>query len=564
MKKSPSKVKKVAELFDDDDIVSSPKGKSPHGKISSSEQDPSNRPYISSLDYANFLWGKPYETKVSYLQWDKPTGAKQPPHKPQWKIAEEQRGPPPLLYPIFPKEIGERTGKSKILFKFYTDTPRIQTPLGRTHIPRTHMILRKEMNRSTPEFKAASSRPAFVQGEDANRPLLLAETVWALERQHTPLQRPPTDNIMEQLHALDTGRGPQPVVVPRSEQLSDAVRTLRIEAAKAKQQGTAPATLKTDDYEKMIQTVKQGSLLAANGNLAGLRQKFNEIQLNTFSNSRPDLIPTHLRPRSATTILQSPMKAPRSPDVFFNDDPSTMGATHRTIRPHSAAAGPNGVATLFSLQPPPLPGGLPHIPQCSIPRPDQQPNNPPQIEQRSIITTAAVTNREEIQSSSTEEKIITGTISSSSPVHKSSRPGSAAIRPGSAALRPGSATSSVDRKIINHRGSRPSSAAIIHLDPEPLPQIPVEGIAISPKKDSVPLPSHLPNVTVVIPPLNLNRGGPGGGTSSSLSSSANPNPFPSFTPTSPLRHTTSRGNTPHQKQTLLFSPLTIQGQKVKL
>jgi hypothetical protein len=156
-----------------------------------------------------------------------------------------------------------------------------------------------------------ASGPAVVTLEATQTPLTAAEVIAA--RLGRPLS-PSRTAATAPTSMLPTARG-APFIVPRSAPFEEAIRQVKLDAAKARSSAYAGARLDVSGYLSAKAEAAEGSLIAANGgSVANLRRTFRAVQAAAFENTRADLLPSHLKPGIERSVpVSATQKPPAAP-----------------------------------------------------------------------------------------------------------------------------------------------------------------------------------------------------------------------------------------------------------
>jgi hypothetical protein len=216
-----------------------------------------------------------YVAKYSSFGWDIPSGAKKPPREPTWMTAERTRLSmgPTLLHPILPIDIGVHKNKNLGIWDFHT--PPLLAPQRRVQMSPLHAAMRRisgVQKGLRKELKPVQRAPVIIEEMRASELLVTSEAVREQQRIGKPNGRG-TGIALSQMRALESGRGPQPMLLPRGpESTRHVIQSLKLDVTLVK----GNKRIDTTAFDNAHHEAMSNSLLAAsNGSLLAFREKFD-------------------------------------------------------------------------------------------------------------------------------------------------------------------------------------------------------------------------------------------------------------------------------------------------
>jgi hypothetical protein len=327
-----------------------------------------------------------YVAKYASCGWDIPTGAKKPPREPEWVQAERIRlaNGPTLLHPIHPLDIGVHRNKNLGLFDFHT--PPLLAPQRRVQMSPVHAAMRKvtETHKGLRlELKPIQKAPIIIEEMRPSELLITSEAVREQQRSTKPIGRG-TGNALAQMRALQSGRGPQPFLLPRGpESTRQVIQSLKLDLSLVHGH---KKLINTTAFDAAHHEAISNSLLAqSNGSIHAFREIFNvydKLPLKAIPDqNKPELpqsavrkhlqqsvqtMQTNIEERTAATEGRSNGEAFQLPDVDSRNNNAGLiprplsAATRRQMRPPSATRAHQDTNVIVEVSPKKIPSPTKH------------------------------------------------------------------------------------------------------------------------------------------------------------------------------------------------------------
>jgi len=319
-----------------------------------------------------------YVAKYSSFGWDIPTGAKKPPREPTWLQAERTRlaNGPILLHPILPIDIGVHKNKNLGIWDFHT--PPLLSPQRRVQMSPVHDRMRRISGLQKGlrmELKPVQRAPIIIEEMRPSELLVTSEAVREQQRIGNPIGRG-TGVALEQMRALQSGRGPQPTLLPRGpDSTRQVIQSLKLDITLAK----GSKRIDTSGFDAAHHEAISGSLLAASdGSIRLFRENFevyDKLPPTLVSAPRENVKP--MRPRSAIRIASRPTSAlhtktgvAETTEQDLTNENGAPSIAEAILPPGNRGVGllprPLSAATLRQMRPPSAQDGPAALPTQTI------------------------------------------------------------------------------------------------------------------------------------------------------------------------------------------------------